>query len=96
LIEECVPTLRVVSLALLLFSVAMSYFSGVTGTGNTRFALIVEVITIAIYVLLSWILGTREGAQVHEVWFTEVFYFLMIGLVSFAYMRSGHWKRLKV
>lgn len=96
LVAEAVPTLRVISVALLLFGISMTFFSGVSGSGNTRFALFIEVVTITFYVFFSWLLGSRTGALVHEVWYTEVFYFLLIGLISVWYMRSGRWKQISI
>lgn len=92
-IANSVPTLQVISCSLVLFAWSMTYFSGVTGSGNTRFALLAESITIAIYVLFAWYVGSRPGAKVHEVWLTEVLYFLLLGLVSYWYMASGRWRR---
>jgi len=92
LITDSVPTLQVISISLFIFAIAMTYFSGITGSGNTRFAMYLEFFTITLYVMLAWFLGSRASARVEEVWFTEVLYFLVLGLVSYAYMRSGKWK----
>ncbi len=96
LISDSIPTLYVITLALSFFGPAMTWYSGVTGSGNTRTSLLIETITIAFYLLLAWFLGVYIKAEVHVIWFTEPFYFLVLWLVSWIYMRQGTWKNKKV
>jgi Na+-driven multidrug efflux pump len=92
LLNDCIPTLHVISVALFCFSVAMTWFSGVSGSGNTRMALWIETITILVYCLLAWFLGIVLQSSVEIIWLTEPVYFLLLSLVSIAYMLSGKWK----
>ena len=92
LITDSVSTLYVISLALLLFALAMTWFSGVSGSGNTRTALLIETGAIFIYLIVAWVLGIYRHADVHIIWLTEPLYFLMMGVVSWLYMKSGKWK----
>lgn len=97
LITASVPTLYIISVSLLLFAIAMTFFSGVTGSGNTRIALLIEIITITLYVMLAAFLSWHSGERdVHVVWLTEIFYFACIGLAAFGYMRSGRWKQARI
>jgi len=92
LITESIPTLYVISVALLLFALSVSWFSGISGSGNTRAALLIETILIATYIFIAWLLGIYFKSEVHIIWITEPFYFLMMALVSWGYMKSGRWK----
>jgi putative MATE family efflux protein len=96
LISDSIPTLYVITLALSFFGPAMTWYSGVTGSGNTRTSLLIETITIASYLLLAWFLGIFLKADVHVIWFTEPYYFLVLWFVSWIYMRQGTWKNKKV
>lgn len=96
LINDSIPTLYVITLALSFFGPAMTWYSGVTGSGNTRTSLLIETITIASYLLLAWFLGIFIKADVHVIWFTEPYYFLVLWFVSWIYMRQGTWKNKKV
>nr|HPH82957.1 MATE family efflux transporter [Flavobacteriales bacterium] len=96
LISDSIPTLYVITLALSFFGPAMTWYSGVTGSGNTRTSLLIETITIASYLLLAWFLGIFIKADVHVIWFTEPYYFLVLWFVSWIYMRQGTWKNKKV
>jgi len=96
LIQQSIPTLYVISVALFFFGLAMTWFSGVTGSGNTRTALLIETCTIATYLLVAWFIGIYRQGEVHQIWYTEPFYFAIMGIVSFWYMNSGKWKNKKI
>ncbi len=92
LIQDAIPTLYVISSALIFFALAMTWFSGVSGSGNTRTALWIETGAILVYLIMAYILGMIVEADVHIIWLTEPFYFLVLGFVSYLYIRSGRWK----
>ena len=48
-ISDAVPVVRIVSIGVLCMSVATVWLNGVTGTGNTRINLAIEVVTIVLY-----------------------------------------------
>jgi putative MATE family efflux protein len=92
LIADCIPTLYVVSSALLFFAVGSVWFSGVSGSGNTKVTLMIEVLTIAFYCLVAWFLGVFLKADVAIIWLTEPLYFLVLTLASLVYMYSRSWE----
>lgn len=92
LVQDAIPTLYVISSALIFFALAMTWFSGVSGSGNTRTALWIETGAILVYLIMAYLLGMIVEADVHIIWLTEPFYFLVMGLVSYVYIRSGRWK----
>jgi len=92
LIADCIPTLYVVSSALLFFAVGSVWFSGVSGSGNTKITLLIEVLTIAFYCLVAWLLGIFLRADVAVIWLTEPLYFLVLTLASLLYMYSRRWE----
>ena len=56
LLIESVPSLYVIGGAMLIASVANIYFNGISGTGNTQAALILETVTLVIYTsYIFWI-----------------------------------------
>ena len=48
-INEAIPVIRIVSVGLLFMSIATVWLNGVTGTGNTKINLGIEIITILLY-----------------------------------------------
>jgi putative MATE family efflux protein len=96
LVKEAVNVLFVISGALILFSVSIVMFFGVSGTGNTRITFLFEIFTIAAYLIIAYLLAIVFETPVHYVWLVECFYFLVIGLLSFVYLRTGKWKLTKI
>ncbi len=95
LIADTVPVLYVVIAALTLFSFSSILFNAVSGTARTEIALIIEVITIGLYLLATYVLAVTFRMPLHIVWTAEFLYFFIIGGLSYAYMKSGHWKKVK-
>ena len=92
-ITETIPVLRIVSIALLLMSVATVWLNGVTGTANTRINLGIEIIAIAAYtVYVYFVLRVWEMSLVWA-WAAEFLYWSIIFSLSYLYMRSGKWKK---
>ncbi len=92
LVNDTLPVLYVVMTAVTLFSFSNILFNGVSGTARTEVALIIEVLTIGIYLVVTYLLTAVFHLPIHLVWTTEIVYFLIIGLLSYLYLKSGHWK----
>lgn len=92
LIEATVPLLRVIAGALIAFAFGMIIFSGLSGTGKTFTALIIETIAIAFYLGTAFFLVIVMNATAPLVWFVEVIYFTMLGVLSIIYLRTDKWK----
>lgn len=92
LVNDTVPVLYVIMTALTLFSFSNILFNGVSGTARTEVALIIETITIGLYLIITYLLAVTFKLPIHLVWTAEISYFLIMGLLSYLYLRSGHWK----
>ncbi|MFP4064457.1 MAG: MATE family efflux transporter [Bacteroidales bacterium] len=96
LVEASIPLLRVTSLALIAFAFGMILFSGLSGTGKTMVALLIEILSITFYLLSAFILAVTLNATAPVVWFVEVIYFTMLGLGSLLYLKTGKWRIYKI
>jgi putative MATE family efflux protein len=96
LVRQTVPSFYVVMSALLLFSFSSILFNGVSGTANTATALTIEVITIVVYLIVAWYLAVYLKLSIELVWMSEYVYFLMLGLLSYLYLKSGNWRKKRV
>lgn len=96
LVRQTVPSFYVVMSALLLFSFSSILFNGVSGTANTATALTIEIITISIYLFVAWFLAVHLKLSIELVWTSEYIYFLMLGLLSYFYLKSGNWRKKRV
>ena len=92
LIEGAVNSLYVIILAMLLASVSNIFFSAISGTGNTQSALILEIITLVIYVGYVVFVGYILKAPVEICFTTEIVYYGLLLLVSYVYLKRGKWQ----
>lgn len=96
LVEMSVPTLWMITATLFVLGVGYIQFSGVSGTGNTRTALLMEIGSILVYLLFAWYIATQTNVPVSTVWSAEFVYFGAMGLSSFLYLRYGRWHTAQV
>lgn len=95
LVGASIPLLQVTSLAMIAFAFGMILFSGLSGTGKTMVALLIEILSITFYLLSAFILAVMLNASAPVVWFVEVIYFTMLGLGSLIYLKTGKWRIYK-
>ena len=90
--EAAIPVIRILSLALILMSISTVWLNAVTGTGNTRVNLLIEVITIVFYCVYVWLTLEHWNMSLVVGWMSEWLYWLSLFIMSFTYIRSGAWK----
>jgi MATE family multidrug resistance protein len=93
---EARPVLRVVSSALILMSFGSVWLNGVTGTGNSKVNLLIEVITLCFYSVYVYVTLEVYNLPIYIGWMSEWVYWICLFSMSFWYLRSGRWKNLKI
>jgi len=96
LINDTIPTLHVISFTMFIFAVAFILFNGVSGTGNTRTSLLIETVTISIYLMATYYIAIVLQASLPIVWCSELIYFGLLGSMSFIYLKWGNWKKVDI
>ena len=96
LVSETIPTLNVISFTMFFFSVAFILFNGVSGTGNTKVSLLIEFITISIYLVATYYIAIELKSSLPVVWCSEFIYFSLLGVLSFFYLKWGNWKKVDI
>ena len=96
LIAESIPSLHVILIVLLTLSVGNVLFQSVSGTGNTRSALMIECITLVVYVAFIWFAAIYFKASLAVCWTVEVIYAVLIGSLSLIYFRYAKWQNKKI
>jgi len=91
-VQKGIPVLRVVSLGLMLMSIANIWLNGVTGTAKTRVNLLIEIIAITVYLIYTWYFIKVNYISLAMAWSNELVYWASIFILSFIYLRSGKWK----
>ena len=95
-IQEGIPVIHVVSIALLMMSFGTVWLNAVTGTGNTSVNLLIELITIGIYCLYCYLVLEYWQLPITWGWGSEWVYWLSMFSMAFYYMKSEKWKNKKM
>lgn len=96
LIAESVPSLYVICVAMLIASVANVVFNGVSGTGNTQAALILESITITLYGAYIIFIGIWLKAPIEWCFTIEILYYALLLLTSYIYFKKAKWQNKRI
>ena len=96
LIDSSVASFYVMIFVYLLSVPANILFNAVSGTGNTRSALFIEVIALAVYVFSVFYIVLYRKADIALCWTTEYIYLLVMGFLAYRYMRKGIWKEKRI
>ena len=96
LIADSVPSIYVISTAMLVCAAGSVVFNGVSGTGNTFVALRFELATLVFYCLYVYVMAMRLKLPVHMCFTSEVIYFGLLFLLSARYIKSGKWENKKI
>lgn len=96
IIEAAIPILYIISGSLLCFSVAMILVSGVSGSGNTMMTLLLECITLGIYLVATYFMAIEWKANLTWVWACEYVYFISMGIGAYIYLKFGNWKNFQL
>lgn len=91
-IQEAIPVLRIVTTGMLLMSISVVWLNAVTGTGNTRMNLIIEAVTIVLYLIYIYFVLEVFQLSLVWAWASELIYWSVIFLMSFKYIRSRKWE----
>ncbi len=96
LIAASIPSLYVIVAVLPLVATGNVFFNSVSGTGNTRVALFIEVATLLLYLSYMWFVVWFLKASLTVCWTTELVYACFIFLFSYLYMTKGKWAHRKI
>lgn len=96
LILETKPVLYVIFGAALLFPIAITLFQGVSGTGNTFHAMLIEIVVLTCYLGGVYLLIEVFKLSISGVWVSEYFYAAFLAFGSWLYLRFVNWKESKI
>ena len=89
---EGIPVLRVVSVALLLMSIATVWLNAVTGTGQSKINLWIEFFAIIVYIAYCYITIEYLQLPITIGWACELIYWICLLIPSYLYIKSMRWK----
>ncbi len=91
-IDLAVPVVRVVTLAMVFMSFSTVWLHAVTGTGNSRVALYIELVTMVFYCVFIYLVLETCRLPIMYGWMGEWVYWGSIFLLANWYLRRGKWK----
>ena len=94
--DAAVHSLWVMCSAYLLLVPANVYFQAVSGTGNTRTALVMELITLVFYVAYITYIILYLKLDVALCWTSEMVYSIFILLLCWWYIKGGRWQEKRI
>lgn len=94
--QEGIPVLRVVSIALLFMSIATVWLNAVTGTGQSSINLVIEFVAIIIYITYSYLTIEYYQLPITIGWICEIIYWISLLIPSYWYIKSMRWKSIRI
>ncbi|MDR2026439.1 MAG: MATE family efflux transporter [Prevotellaceae bacterium] len=76
----------------IVFSCSCVSFNGVSGTGKTKTAMFIEIISLALYMAALYLIVYYFPDNVAFAWFSEFVYWLGLLILSLLYLRFGKWR----
>lgn len=86
LLTDTYTSVYIILFATLFFAVAFVYMSAVSGTGDTKASLLIEVSTLVLYLSFTYVLAIRYQQPLEVVWCNEFVYFITMGVISYWYL----------
>lgn len=91
-----VPVIYICIGALLVYSASTVLYHGVISTGSVKASLIIEILVVIVYVGYVVAVFSIEDVSLPFVWTCEIFYWFLMGFFTLLYLRTGHWKKIKI
>lgn len=96
LVHAAVPVIKVVCFAVIFFAVSNVIINGVSGTGSTKTAFYMEIITLIFYTLYIYYTAIYTHQSVEVVWMSEFVYWSLLGIQGYLFLKTGKWKTHKI
>ncbi len=91
-----IPVIRVVSVAVAFFAAGNVIVNGVSGTGSTKIAFYMEVVTLFFYISYVYYTAIINQQPVYIVWMSEFVYWTLIGALGYLYLLKGNWREKEI
>lgn len=85
------PVIRIVTLGMIIMSIANIWLNALTGTGKTKINLIIELVAVSLYLVYTFYFMKFHYISLAMAWSNEFVYWIIILLMSATYMLSKKW-----
>jgi len=91
-IKDAIPVIRVVTIGMLIMSVATVWLNAVTGTGKTKVNLLIEIVAIFLYSIYIFLALKVWNLSLPWAWASEIIYWSSLFILSYLYLKKGKWR----
>ncbi|MBW7867701.1 MAG: MATE family efflux transporter [Brumimicrobium sp.] len=88
--------LRIVFGSILIHGIMTPLSQTISGSGNTRTTLLIEIITIIVYSVYSYLALKIWDWNIAAAWSVEYLYFILMGILSLLYLKKFNWRKKKI
>ena len=96
LLLASIPVIRVVAVAVAFFAVSNVIITAVSGTGSTKIAFYMEVVTLFLYISYVYYTAIINTQPVYVVWMSEFVYWTSLGILGYLYLLKGNWHEKEI
>ncbi|QQS27928.1 MAG: MATE family efflux transporter [Sphingobacteriales bacterium] len=96
IIEGAKPILGMLVAIVLACSISVIIFNGLMGTGATYTSLVIESITIVIYLSYGYLMSKVYILGLSYVWSAEFIYWVLLAVPAWIFLHSERWKRFEL
>lgn len=96
IIKESIPIIYLICFIQYAMGSGLIYFEGVSGTGNTAHALIIEIVVLFGYLIVAWYFAISIDAGAFWVWTSEFVYGFLCLVLSAIYIYKYNWGSKKI
>lgn len=96
LIADCTASVYVMSSYYLLALPGNVLFQAVSGTGDTRTAFLIEMVTIVFYTLAIYVIIVRNRVDISFCWTVEYVYWGFKLILSILFFKKANWRNKKI
>jgi putative MATE family efflux protein len=92
-VQKSAAILRLISCSILLYGLVSVYFQTIHGSGNTLVSMSIEIVSVAIYTIFSYLFIKVFQWDIYWIWTVEYIYFSILGGLSLFYLTFYNWKK---
>ncbi len=92
-IHAALPVVRVVSVAMIMMSIATIWLNAVTGTGKTKMNLLIEIAATFLYIIYTLTIMKGLHLSLTYAWSNEFIYWVIVFSISFWFIKKGGWQK---
>lgn len=96
LAKDSYGSLVMVCIAMVIFPMAIVCISAVSGTGATRTALYIEILAILLYMFYLVVVVFQLNLSLETAWLAETLYWVFTGFVSYAFLKTLRWTKIRI